>query len=66
VRSYGRALQQSVLKAWAGKRENTAEAQRQLLIRAKANGEASTGKYAGSGAAGVAAGASLHVSNYTY
>jgi len=64
--SYGRALQQSVLKAWAGKRENTEEAQRQLTIRAKANSEAALGKYAGSGAAGAAASASLHVSNYTY
>lgn len=63
--SYGRALQQSVLKAWAGKKENTAEAQRQLLIRAKANSEAALGRYAG-GAGGVAAGASLHVAGYTY
>ena len=35
--SYGRALQGSVLKAWAGKKENTAAAQRELQIRAKAN-----------------------------
>ena len=64
--SYGRALQQSVLKAWAGKRENAAEAQKQLLIRAKANSEAALGKYTGSGAAGAAASASLHVAGYTY
>lgn len=64
--SYGRALQQSVLKAWAGKKENTEEAQKQLLIRAKANGEAALGKYAGSAAGGAAASASLHVANYTY
>ena len=64
--SYGRALQQSVLKAWAGKRENAAEAQRQLIIRAKANSEAAMGKYAGSGAAGAAASSSLHVAGYTY
>jgi fructose-bisphosphate aldolase class I len=63
--SYGRALQGSVLKAWAGKRENTEEAQRQLTIRAKANSQAALGKYAG-GAGGVDASASLHVSNYTY
>lgn len=63
--SYGRALQQSVLKAWAGKKENTAAAQEQLTIRAKANSEAALGKYAG-GAGGVAAGSSLYVSNYTY
>jgi fructose-bisphosphate aldolase class I len=63
--SYGRALQQSVLKAWAGKKEGVAEAQKQLLIRAQANSQASVGKYTG-GAGGVAAEASLHVSNYTY
>lgn len=64
--SYGRALQQSVLQAWAGKKENTAEAQKQLMIRAKANSEAALGTYAGSAAGGVAAGSSLHVANYTY
>lgn len=37
--SYGRALQQSVLKSWAGKAENVKAAQEQLMIRAKANGE---------------------------
>jgi fructose-bisphosphate aldolase, class I len=64
--SYGRALQQSVLKAWGGKKENVAEAQRQLIIRARANSEAALGKYAGSGAAGAAASASLFVAGYTY
>lgn len=64
--SYGRALQQSVLKAWAGKKENTAEAQRQLMIRAKANGDAALGRYHGEAAGGAAAAASLHVANYTY
>ena len=33
--SYGRALQQSVLKAWAGKPENVKAAQDELLKRAK-------------------------------
>lgn len=64
--SYGRALQQSVLKAWSGKRENTEAAQKELQIRARANSEAALGKYKGSGAAGAAASASLHVANYTY
>ena len=64
--SYGRALQQSVLKAWKGKAENVAAAQKELQIRAKANGEAALGKYSGSGAAGAAASASLHVANYSY
>lgn len=63
--SYGRALQQSVLKAWGGKVENTAAAQEQLQIRAKANSDAALGKYAG-GSASVAGQASLHVANYSY
>lgn len=64
--SYGRALQQSVLKAWAGKKENVVEAQRQLTIRAKANSEAARGVYTGSAAGGAAATASLHVKDYKY
>ncbi len=43
--SYGRALQQSTLKTWAGKKENVAAAQKALLARAQANSEASLGKY---------------------
>jgi len=46
--SYGRALQASVLKAWQGKPENKGAAQAALMARAKANGEAALGKYAGS------------------
>jgi len=38
--SYGRALQSSVLKAWGGKPENVAAAQKALLVRASANGSA--------------------------
>lgn len=38
--SYGRALQASVLKAWQGKDENIETAQKTLLHRAKANGDA--------------------------
>jgi len=45
--SYGRALQASVLKAWQGKEENVAAAQKQLLDRAKANGLAACGQYKG-------------------
>jgi len=33
--SYGRALQASVLKGWAGKSENVSNAQDQLLKRAQ-------------------------------
>lgn len=43
--SYGRALQQSCLKAWEGKPENVKQAQWTLLDRAQANGAASVGKY---------------------
>jgi fructose-bisphosphate aldolase class I len=39
--SYGRALQSSVLKAWAGLAENVPAAQAALIVRAKANSEAS-------------------------
>jgi fructose-bisphosphate aldolase class I len=63
--SYGRALQASVLKAWQGKEENIAEAQKTLLHRAKANGDAQLGKYAGEDAAAEAA-QSLFVENHAY
>ncbi|CAM9520152.1 unnamed protein product [Ectocarpus sp. 8 AP-2014] len=43
--SYGRALQQSTLKAWQGKAENLEAAQAQLKARAQANSEANLGKY---------------------
>jgi fructose-bisphosphate aldolase class I len=46
--SYGRALQASTIKTWAGKEENVTAAQEVFIKRAKANGEAQLGKYAGS------------------
>ncbi|CAD5207384.1 unnamed protein product [Bursaphelenchus okinawaensis] len=63
--SYGRALQASVLKAWEGKDENIEAAQKVLLHRAKANGEAQLGKYAGEEGAAAAA-ESLFVKNHAY
>ncbi|KAI5640735.1 hypothetical protein M9H77_00536 [Catharanthus roseus] len=63
--SFGRALQQSTLKTWAGKEENVQKAQAAFLTRCKANSEATLGKYAG-GAAGGAAAESLHVKDYKY
>ena len=63
--SYGRALQQSTLRAWMGKTENYPAAQAVLLARAKANSEAQQGKYAG-GAGGEAANASTFVKGYVY
>lgn len=64
--SYGRALQQSVLKAWQGQDGNVEEAQKQLLIRAKANSLACQGKYGGEGKESAAAKESLTVKNYVY
>ncbi|KAJ1558584.1 hypothetical protein HK405_013367, partial [Cladochytrium tenue] len=63
--SYGRALQATVIKTWAGKKENVAVAQEALRVRAKANSEASLGKYAGSGAS-ASASESLYVKDYKY
>jgi len=60
--SYGRALQHSVLKKWAGKPENKEEAQKVLRQLAENNSLATLGKYVSTGSKGE----SLHVSNYTY
>ena len=43
--SYGRALQQAALKAWQGSDENTENAQKAFLKRAKLNSLATLGKY---------------------
>jgi fructose-bisphosphate aldolase class I len=43
--SYGRALQQSALKAWGGRTENVAKGQKAYLHRARCNGAARSGKY---------------------
>jgi fructose-bisphosphate aldolase class I len=61
--SFGRALQQSCIKTWAGKAENVKAAQNVLLARAKANSQAQQGIYKG-GAAGSKE--SLYVANYKY
>jgi len=63
--SYGRALQASVLKAWAGKPENVAEAQKVLLHRAKMNSLACRGLYEGEEKS-AAADESLFVANHQY
>ena len=44
--SYGRALQQSCLKAWKGEPGNVAAAQQTLLERADANSHACAGTFA--------------------
>jgi fructose-bisphosphate aldolase class I len=63
--SYGRALQKSVLHVWKGKAENVVAAQKELTLRAAANGQAALGTYKGN-AGGALAKASLHVAGYTY
>lgn len=42
--SYGRALQSSALKVWAGKSDNVPAAQQAFLARARANSLATLGK----------------------
>ncbi|GAV03460.1 hypothetical protein RvY_13880-2 [Ramazzottius varieornatus] len=64
--SYGRALQASVLKTWAGKEENYKQAQEELIKRAKANSQACVGQYQGAGAAAGAAAESLYVEKHAY
>lgn len=63
--SFGRALQASVLKAWQGKDENIKAAQDMYMRRARANGEATYGKYAGEEQIGAAS-ESLFVAKHTY
>ena len=43
--SYGRALQSAALRAWGGRQENLASAQRAFFHRARMNGAARTGVY---------------------
>jgi fructose-bisphosphate aldolase class I len=43
--SYGRALQAAALRAWGGREENVAEAQRAFRHRARLNGAARSGTY---------------------
>ncbi len=44
--SYGRALQDTALKAWGGSAANFAAAQKEFARRAQLNGAATTGRYA--------------------
>ena len=61
--SFGRALQASCLKAWAGK--DVAAGQEELLRRAEINGQAARGEYGG-GKAGAAGAESNFVEKHTY
>ena len=62
--SYSRALQSSCIKIWGGKEENYKKAQDQLYARAKANSEASIGKYVPGSQPSIEE--SLFVKNYAY
>jgi fructose-bisphosphate aldolase class I len=64
--SFGRALQQSTLKAWGGKKENLKNAQDTFFKRAKANSEATLGTYKGDSNLAEGAAESLHVKDYKY
>ncbi|XP_035690538.1 fructose-bisphosphate aldolase A-like isoform X4 [Branchiostoma floridae] len=63
--SYGRALQASALKAWAGKGDQIKAGQAAFLGRAKANGLACEAKYT-AGAGDSAASESLFVADHKY
>jgi len=63
--SYGRALQQSVLRAWKGEDKNIKAAQDALMVRAKANSDAQLGKYTGD-AATEDSKKTLYEKGYTY
>ncbi|XP_011559432.2 fructose-bisphosphate aldolase isoform X2 [Plutella xylostella] len=64
--SYGRALQASVLRAWAGKKENIGAAQQELIKRAKANSQASLGKYVAGSAPSLAGSKSNFIKAHAY
>ncbi|VAH82561.1 fructose-bisphosphate aldolase 1, cytoplasmic-like [Triticum dicoccoides] len=64
--SFGRALQQSTLKAWSGKRENEEKARATFLVRCKANSEATLGTYKGDATLGEGASERLHFKDYKY
>ena len=62
--SFGRALQNSAIKAWNGKDENVEAGQQAFLVRAKANSESQLGKYEGS--TDKTANESLFEAGYSY
>ena len=60
--SYGRALQSSALKVWAGKPDNVPAAQQAFLARARANSLATLGRCVGTGGVRELSGANCPVS----
>eukprot|EP01084_Bolivina_argentea_P051290 94347_1 len=63
--SFGRALQQSCLRAWKGDDKNLKAGQDAFMVRAKANSEAQLGKYTGD-AATEDSKKTLYEKGYTY
>jgi len=63
--SYARALQNSTLKTWMGKKENVEAAQKALLKRAAANSAAQLGKYNPAGES-QEAGEGMYEKGYVY
>lgn len=64
--SFGRALQASVLKAWAGKLDNVKAGRAEFLKRSRANGAAAMGQYKGEEGQAAAGEESLFVANHAY
>ncbi|XP_047353548.1 fructose-bisphosphate aldolase-like isoform X1 [Vespa velutina] len=64
--SYGRALQASVLRAWAGKNDQVSAGQNELIKRAKANGAACQGKYVAGSISSKAGDTSLYIKSHVY
>ncbi len=64
--SYGRALQNTVVKSWSGKKENIEHAQKLLLARAEMNFNAALGKYEKAQENSEFKDESMYVKNYSY
>lgn len=64
--SYGRALQASAIKTWAGKKKNVKKAKKEFLKRAKANSQAQLGKYKPGTVKGQASGEGLVIKDLDY
>lgn len=64
--SFARALQNSAVLAWAGKKENLEEAHKILIERLKFNSDACLGKYDSAQDVGKSAQGSLYVAGHTY
>lgn len=62
--SFGRALQNSALKAWKGQDEGVEGGQKALLVRAQSNSQSQLGTYKGS--SDVSANESLFEASYSY